>query len=130
MCIRDRIRAIHEACDGRILKVIIETCLLTEEEKIKMCEIVTNAGAESVSYTHLDVYKRQVYEQLDLFTDYEAQRKKQEEEEVALDREKRMQEAMLSIKKKFGKNAVLKGMNLQEGATAKDRNKQIGGHKA
>lgn len=41
-----------------------------------------------------------------------------------------MQEAMLSIKKKFGKNAVLKGMNLEEGATAKDRNAQIGGHKA
>ena len=49
---------------------------------------------------------------------------------MALDREKRMQEAMLSIKKKFGKNAVLKGMNLQEGATARDRNEQIGGHKA
>jgi len=49
---------------------------------------------------------------------------------VALDREKCMQEAMLSIKKKFGKNAVLKGMNLQEGATARDRNEQIGGHKA
>ena len=47
-----------------------------------------------------------------------------------LDREKRMQEAMLSIKKKFGKNAVLKGMNLQEGATSRDRNEQIGGHKA
>ena len=52
------------------------------------------------------------------------------EEEAALDREKRMQEAMLSIKKKFGKNAVLKGMNLQEGATARNRNEQIGGHKA
>jgi DNA polymerase V len=47
-----------------------------------------------------------------------------------LERERRMQEAMLSIKKKFGKNAVLKGMNLEEGATAKDRNDQIGGHKA
>ena len=76
------------------------------------------------------VKKEEVYEQLDLFTDYEAQRKKQEEEEAALNREKRMQEAMLSIKKKFGKNAVLKGMNLQEGATARDRNEQIGGHKA
>ena len=76
------------------------------------------------------VKKEEVYEQLDLFTDYEAQRKKKEEEEAALDREKRMQEAMLSIKKKFGKNAVLKGINLQEGATAKDRNEQIGGHKA
>ena len=51
-------------------------------------------------------------------------------QEAVLDREKRMQEAMLSIKKKFGKNAVLKGMNLQEGATARDRNEQIGGHKA
>ena len=76
------------------------------------------------------VKKEEVYEQLDLFTDYEVQRKKQEEEAAELDREKRMQEAMLSIKKKFGKNAVLKGMNLQEGATARDRNEQIGGHKA
>ena len=46
--LEDEIRQIHEACDGRILKVIIETCLLTEEEKIKMCEIVTNAGAEYI----------------------------------------------------------------------------------
>ena len=47
-----------------------------------------------------------------------------------LEREKRMQKAMLTIKKKFGNNAILKGMNLEEGATAKDRNEQIGGHKA
>lgn len=46
--IEDEIRQIHEACNGKILKVIIETCLLTEEEKIKMCEIVTNAGAEFI----------------------------------------------------------------------------------
>ena len=46
--IEDEIRRIHEACEGRNLKVIIETCLLTEEEKIKMCEIVTNAGAEYI----------------------------------------------------------------------------------
>ena len=87
-----------------------------------------------MSVNHLEVesavVQKEEYEQLDLFTDYEAQRKKQEEEEAVLDREKRMQEAMLSIKKKFGKNAVLKGMNLQKGATAKDRNEQIGGHKA
>ena len=70
------------------------------------------------------------HQQLDLFTDYEALKKKQAEEEEKLERERRMQEAMLSIKKKFGKNAVLKGMNLEEGATAKDRNEQIGGHKA
>ena len=46
--VEDEIRQIHEACDGHILKVIIETCLLTEEEKIRMCEIVTRAGAEFI----------------------------------------------------------------------------------
>ena len=46
--VEDEIHAVHEACDGRVLKVIIETCLLTEEEKIKMCEIVTAAGAEYI----------------------------------------------------------------------------------
>ena len=44
----DEIRQVHEACNGKILKVIIETCLLTEEEKIKICGIVTNAGAEYI----------------------------------------------------------------------------------
>ena len=70
------------------------------------------------------------YEQLNLFTDYAADNHKKAEEEAKLEREKRMQRAMLDIKKKFGKNAILKGMNLQESATAKDRNEQIGGHKA
>lgn len=65
----------------------------------------------------------QQMEQLDMFTDYE-------KEDRELDREKKRQEAILDIKKKFGANAILKGMNLQEGATARDRNKQIGGHKA
>ena len=44
----DEIRKIKEACDGRILKVIIETCLLTDDEKIKMCELVTEAGADYI----------------------------------------------------------------------------------
>lgn len=70
------------------------------------------------------------FEQLDLFTDYAALDQKREEEEEKLSKERRLQEAMLSIKKKFGKNAILKGMNLQEGATAIERNSQIGGHKA
>ena len=72
----------------------------------------------------------ETYEQLDLFTDYTVKKQEQAEEEAVLEREKRMQQTMLTIKKKFGKNAILKGMNLQEGATAKDRNEQIGGHKA
>lgn len=74
--------------------------------------------------------KNEGFEQLDLFTDYAALEVKQEQERAELEREKKMQQAMLTIKKKFGKNAILKGMNLEEGATAKDRNAQIGGHKA
>ena len=74
--------------------------------------------------------KNDGFVQLDLFTDYAALELKQERERTELEREKKMQQAMLSIKKKFGKNAILKGMNLEEGATAKDRNAQIGGHKA
>lgn len=70
------------------------------------------------------------YEQLDLFTDYEAVQKQREEEKKALEREKRIQHALLDIKKKYGKNAVLKGMNLEEGAMTVERNNQIGGHKA
>ena len=69
-------------------------------------------------------------EQLNLFTDYAAEEAKQKAEEEDLARERSIQEAALAIKKKFGKNALLKGMNLEEGATAKDRNAQIGGHKA
>lgn len=46
--VEDEIKSVHKACEGKLLKVIIETCLLTEEEKIKMCEIVTSAGAEFI----------------------------------------------------------------------------------
>ncbi len=65
-------------------------------------------------------------EQLDFFTDPMQQEKEAED----LQREKRRQQAMLHIRKKYGKNAILKGMNLEEGATAVERNRQIGGHKA
>jgi len=69
-------------------------------------------------------------EQLDLFTDQQAEEQRREEEAAELERERRQQETVLSIKKRFGKNAILKGVNLVDGATAKDRNGQIGGHKA
>ncbi len=69
-------------------------------------------------------------EQLDLFTDYAKEEARRKAEETELERERTMQLAMLTIKKRYGKNAILKGMNFEEGATAKDRNSQIGGHKA
>ena len=74
--------------------------------------------------------QKETWEQLDLFTDYTAIEEQKKENTALLEREKKMQQAMLDIKKKFGKNAILKGMNLLDGATAKDRNGQIGGHKA
>lgn len=77
-----------------------------------------------------EAQKAETFEQMDLFTDYEAREKKQKQEEETLAREKKMQKAMLDIKKKYGKNAILRGMNLQEGATTRERNTQIGGHKA
>ena len=66
------------------------------------------------------------YEQMDMFTDYAAK----EREEIAVQKEKRRQKAILKIKAKYGKNAIVKGTSLKDGATAMDRNAQIGGHKA
>lgn len=74
--------------------------------------------------------KQQEYRQLDLFTDYQAVEKEKRRQQEEEEKERKIQEAMLSIKKKYGSNAILKGTDLQEGATARERNRQIGGHKA
>lgn len=75
-----------------------------------------------------EAQKQEAAEQLDFFTDYAAQEEQREEDAAAHARERKIQEAMLGIKKRYGKNAILKGMNLEEGATAKERNQKIGGH--
>ena len=80
--------------------------------------------------TEGEAKEKEVFEQMDLFTDYEALKKEKEQEQTELQKEKRIQHAILDLQKKFGKNAVLKGMNLEEGAMTRERNKQIGGHKA
>jgi DNA polymerase V len=67
---------------------------------------------------------------LDLFADNEALIEEKQKKQNELTKERKMQKAMLSIKKKFGKNAILKGLDFDEGATTKERNNQIGGHKA
>ena len=69
-------------------------------------------------------------EQLELFTDYEALEEQRMKEQAEAARERRAQEALLAIRQKLGRNAILEGMNLEEGATARERNCQIGGHKA
>lgn len=92
---------------------------------VRRLNLVANHVVEEAT-----VPKENVCEQLDLFTDYERKMEQRARETADLEREKKRQQAMLAIKKKYGKNAILKGMNLEEGATAMDRNRQIGGHKA
>jgi len=76
--------------------------------------------------------KPEEVEQRSMFdtVDYDKRRQEQLEEQKSLEREKKIQKTIIDIKKKYGKNAILKGMNFEEGATGKDRNRQIGGHKA
>ncbi len=100
---------------------IVDKSLLVRRLNIVAARVIPEAEALS---------KQDTCEQLDLFTDYAALEQQREQERAALDRERRMQKTLLTIKKKFGKNAILRGMNLEDGATAKDRNAQIGGHKA
>ena len=68
--------------------------------------------------------------QLDLFTDYEALERQRREEARELERERRRQKAILNVRQHFGKNALLTGLNFADGATQRERNQQIGGHKA
>lgn len=89
--------------------------------------ICITAGNITLESQISDSYK---YEQLDLFTDYAALKAAQEKETEALKRERRRQDAILSLQKKYGKNIVLKGMNLLGDATMVARNGQVGGHKA
>lgn len=77
-----------------------------------------------------EVEEAPVYEQMDLFTDYHAMEQKRKEEKEKREKERNLQKAMLEVKKKYGKNAMLKGVNFEEGATGRERNRQIGGHKA
>ena len=93
---------------------------------IRRLNLTTNHVVSEASVSAQDCAPQQ----LDLFTDYKALEKQRQAEQAKLDKERRMQEAQLKIKKRFGKNAILRGLNFEEGATAKERNKQIGGHKA
>lgn len=97
---------------------IIDTDLLVRRITIAANHVISADRAE----------EREEYVQLDLFSSENGGQEEAEAEN--LEREKKLQQAVLDIKKRYGKNAVLRGMNFQEGATARDRNSQIGGHKA
>lgn len=101
---------------------IVDTRLLVRRMYVVANRVVSERQAAQTA--------QDTYEQMELFRDYEAEQKKREQEEQQLQRERNMQKAVIDIKKKYGKNAILKGMNLQEGATTIERNGQIGGHKS
>ena len=108
-------KAVEELYDS-----IVNPDLLVRRLNITAANVVSEEIAKN----------KKVPEQLDIFTDYEALNRQREEERKALEKERRMQEAQLKIKQRYGKNAILRGLNFDEGATAIERNKQIGGHKA
>ena len=89
---------------------------------------ITLAAANIVLESSLPI--EEAVEQLDFFTDYEDEERRREAEKKALERERRRQNAIIAIRGKYGKNAMLRGMNFEEGATARDRNRQVGGHRA
>jgi DNA polymerase V len=91
---------------------------------------VTIVANNVVEEGKISAEQEEQYEQLELFTDYSESDKEREEENLRLAKERKLQEAMISVKKRYGKNAILKGMNLLDGATTIERNNQIGGHKA
>ena len=99
---------------------IVNPDLLVRRINLTTCRVVDESMAK----------EKDIPQQLDLFIDYEELERQRKEEQEALDKERRLQEARLAIKHRFGKNAILKGLNFEEGATAKERNEQIGGHKA
>lgn len=112
-------RKIMDAVSGLYDRIINKNLL------IRKINLVANHVTDEKNYN-----AKPQFEQMNLFTDYNVSDKEKEVEQNELKKEKQIQKAMLSIKKKYGKNAVLRGMNFEEGATAKDRNNQIGGHKA
>lgn len=110
------VRALSDAAARLFDRIVDNKKLLVRRITLCACDVTAKKEIED-EYTG---------EQLDLFTDYSAREREIQDEK----REESIQLAILKLKKKFGKNAVLKGMNLEDGATMRDRNSQIGGHKA
>ena len=98
---------------------IVNPILLVRRLNVTACNIVNEEYKESTP----------IIEQIDLFTNYEEVSKQKEKSLKDEIEEKKIQKALLNIKKKYGKNSILKAMNYEEGATAKDRNLEVGGHK-
>jgi DNA polymerase V len=103
----------------KLFDKIVNPNLLVRRINVAACNVVSEDFVE----------KKPIGEQLDLFTNYKEVEKEKLRQEKDEKNERKVQKALLDIKKKYGKNAILKGMNYQEGATARDRNEEVGGHK-
>ena len=116
----------YTSSTGKIMDVIMElyTRVVDPELLIRRVNI---AACNLIREEDIPVQQAQ---QLSLFEDEEALRKKRADDNAAVAREKKIQTAMIELQRRFGKNAVLKGMNFEEGGTTIERNGQIGGHKA
>ncbi|MBQ9624493.1 MAG: DNA methylase, partial [Clostridia bacterium] len=105
-------------------KKIMDAACAIFDEKVDKSLLIHRLNVTACNVIdEISTAKNGSIKQLDLFTNYE-------KESAELEKEKKMQKALISIKKQFGKNAILKGLSFEEGATGKDRNDQIGGHKA
>ncbi len=113
-------RIIEAVCD--IYDSIVDTQLTVRRFNIAVTRLLTVQEVQEKE-------ENAPPEQLSLFRDYEAEDKAKKEEDASLEKERKMQKALISIRDRYGKNAVIKGLNLHEGATAIDRNEQIGGHR-
>jgi DNA polymerase V len=117
----------HTSSAKKLVEVVTELYerIVDKDLLARRINIAANHVIEEAS-----IPKATAFEQLDIFTDYAAAQEQQAKEDAELEREKKIQQAVLAIKKKYGKNAVLKGSSFEDGATTKNRNKQIGGHRA
>ena len=104
----------------RLFERIVDKSLLIRRLNITTCNVTDESA----------VKQKATATELDLFTDYDRQREDEAERKKRLGKERRMQQTLLDIKRKFGKNAILRGVSYCDGATARERNRQIGGHKA
>ncbi len=112
-------------------RLIIEAVMELFEDIIDKNLLVRRVNISANRVVDEDsIQKEDENQQLNLFIDDQPTQEKKKKEAAELLRERKMQEAILELKERFGKNAVIKGVNLQEGATTVDRNRRIGGHKA
>lgn len=112
-------------------KLIMETVSKLFDKIVDKKLLIRRINIEALHVTEANgVPEEPVFQQLDLFTDTEEEQEREKKENAMLEKETKAQLAMLEIKQKYGKNAVLRASSLEDGATAKERNRQIGGHRA